>query len=92
MKKAFGIVVTAVLLTATGSFAQESETDQAQPSEKKICKSEKMTGSLTRVRRTCMTKAQWDAVAEANRKAAGDFVRNSQNNQSVGRGQTLAAD
>jgi hypothetical protein len=28
--------------------------------EKKICRSEKMTGSLTRVRRICLTARQWD--------------------------------
>lgn len=36
------------------------------PAEKRICKKTKVTGSLTRSRRTCMTESQWnDATARA---------------------------
>jgi len=93
--RTIGILIGAAgLALATGAIAADPETDAQQeaPKERKICKSEKMTGSLTRVRRTCLTQAQWDEVAERSRRATNDFVRNSQNSQSPGRGQTLSAD
>ncbi len=43
--------------------------------EKKVCRSEKVTGSLTKVRRTCMTQAQWDKLAADSQKAHAETVR-----------------
>ncbi len=45
--------------------------------EKKICRSEKVTGSLTRVNRTCLTKAEWDAIEAKTRENVGDIQRNA---------------
>ncbi|HEY6816483.1 MAG TPA: hypothetical protein VI168_13160 [Croceibacterium sp.] len=66
-------------MTATGALAAAPAAEQAeQPArEKKICKSEKMTGSLTRVRRTCLTQAEWDRLAEGSRDNVNDIVRDS---------------
>lgn len=44
--------------------------------DKKVCKSERMTGSLTRAIRTCKTQAEWSQVAEATNKSIEDLNRN----------------
>lgn len=43
--------------------------------EKKICRTETVTGSLVAKRRTCMTKAEWDQLADNTRKTMGDMSR-----------------
>ncbi len=74
------IVAAAILLTATGALAEETTGETAAKQEKKICKTEKMTGSLTRVRRTCLTQAQWDRLAELTRKGVDDLDRRAGTN------------
>jgi hypothetical protein len=79
MKCKHFLLASAVLLaTGTMSFAAEpsakTEGSQAAKQEKKICKSEKLTGSLTRVRRTCLTQAQWDDLAESTRRSVRGIV------------------
>jgi len=53
-----GIVALAVILATTGAAAADPQPDPQQ-SEKKICRTEKATGSLTRRTRICLTEAQW---------------------------------
>jgi hypothetical protein len=46
-----------------------STAGQAQapaPAEKKVCKSEAVTGSIMK-KKTCRTKAEWDAMTAASR-------------------------
>lgn len=57
MKKT-GILVAIALMTSTGAMAADDQPDAAK--EKKVCKSQKITGSLTKVNRVCKTQAQWD--------------------------------
>ena len=52
---------------APETAAQEAEQDK----EEKICRTEKVTGSLTRRQRICMTRAEWDAVHGKTRDAVG---------------------
>jgi hypothetical protein len=74
----FGVVAAAaVFLLASGAAAAEPEEQEASKAEKKVCKSEKMTGSLTRVRRICKTQREWDLIAEAARKGVSDLDRQS---------------
>ena len=68
------ILATAILLTASGVSAAEpaeagasasseaTDSQAAAPEEKKICRTEKATGSLTRRTRVCLTAAQWRDV------------------------------
>jgi len=82
MKYRHFLLATAVSLTAgTMSFAAEpsakTEGGQDAKQEKKICKSEKLTGSLTRVQRTCMTKAEWDRLAEGTNKNIDALTRDA---------------
>ena len=55
----------AALVAATPASADDK--DASAPKEKKICKSEKITGSLTRVRRICLTEAEWKALHDQTR-------------------------
>ncbi|MBN9507189.1 MAG: hypothetical protein J0I69_14325 [Altererythrobacter sp.] len=66
--KTLAIAIAAIAMTATGAAAAEPKADNEAKQEKKICKSEKMTGSLTRVRRTCLTQSEWDQLAENTRR------------------------
>ena len=68
--KTIGIVLATFLLAATSGTAVGAapETEQAAEKEKKICKNEKITGSLTRVRRVCLTQREWDRLAEIARR------------------------
>jgi hypothetical protein len=47
---------------------------EASAKEKKICRTETVTGSLIAKRRICMTKAEWDKVEEANRQTVDKFT------------------
>lgn len=52
----------AILMLGMTSAAGASEPSDATK-EKKVCKSEKITGSLTRVRRVCLTQREWDRIS-----------------------------
>lgn len=58
---------------ATPAQATSSENDDAaeaqedDPSQEVICRRERVTGSLTRVRRTCLTRAEWDEIESETR-------------------------
>lgn len=60
-----GVAAAALLMASSGALATEpgapATQDQAQQ-EKKICRTDRATGSLTRRTRICMTRAQWDAL------------------------------
>jgi hypothetical protein len=71
-----------VLMAATGVSAQDPGVEQPSAPEKKICKTRKMTGSLTRRTRTCLTQAQWDRLAEGARKNIDSLARDA--NQAQG--------
>ena len=66
MKSIFVVAALAMAVTGVAATAQEAETDSSQ--EKKICRTSKMTGSLTRRTRICMTEAEWRELATRTRK------------------------
>jgi len=77
MIKAFGVsAAAALLLAATGASAAAPQEAEAKP-EKKICKSQKMTGSLTRVTRICKTRTEWNELADANSRALDRMGRSA---------------
>jgi hypothetical protein len=49
--------------------------DAAEQKEKKICRTERATGSLTRRTRICMTEAQWREVNADTRRGMDDMTR-----------------
>lgn len=56
-------IVCALAMTSTTALAAEKKSDP----DAVICKREKQTTTRF-TKRTCMTKAQWDALAEQNRR------------------------
>lgn len=63
----------AAMAQTDGAAAPAS--DQPAP-DKKICKKSKTTGSLTRVKRRCMTEAQWTEEADRARRSVENIQRN----------------
>jgi hypothetical protein len=61
--------------------AQEAAQVAAQPErkERQICRREQVSGTRLRGPRVCMTKSEWDAVADTAR----EDLTNSQNRQRV---------
>ena len=70
MKKT-GILVAIALMTSTGVMAADEQPDAAK--EKKICKTQKVTGSLTRVNRICMTEAEWRELNDRTRRGVDEM-------------------
>jgi hypothetical protein len=75
-------ILGAALLVAAGGVlaappqeqpAQQSAQQAAQP-EKKICRTERATGSLTRRTRICLTAAQWREINDRTRHGIDEFV------------------
>lgn len=66
-----------VVMAATGVSASANE--GSKPTEKKkekmICKSDGVTGSRLKSKRTCMTAQQWDELRAQTQKDIGDFTR-----------------
>ena len=53
--------------------ASPAEATAAAADEKKICRTEKATGSLTRRNRICLTAAQWRDVHDRTRRGVGEL-------------------
>ncbi len=75
-----------VLLAATLAFAvavpalagdAKEATGQEAPKEKKICRTETVTGSLISKRRICMTKAEWDQLAQRSKNGIDKYTSRS---------------
>lgn len=62
-----GFLAAMMLLASSASFATEPNDAEARQ-EKKICRVEKATGSLTRRTRICLTEAQWRELNNRTRK------------------------
>lgn len=81
--QAIAIGVLAMGGFATGSVAIAAEPTQNAPVDPKndpdkvVCKSEKMTGSRTKTRRICMTRAEWDNLASRTKRGMDDFNRSA---------------
>jgi hypothetical protein len=61
----------AVAVSAPG-FAKDDGTASA-PKEKKVCKTERVTGSLVSKRRICLTQDQWDKIAADTKKNMDEY-------------------
>ncbi len=86
------MLATVLLTTGIAAFAAEPNTEakkgqsahkQDAQKEKRICRSEKLTGSLTRVRRVCLTRSEWDRLAEGTRKNVHELERDANQVQAV---------
>jgi hypothetical protein len=68
MKMANLIAVAGLVLVSTTASAQQIQTPPTDRAEKKICKTDRTTGSLTRRTRVCLTQREWDQAADISRK------------------------
>jgi|SRR5690606_7728703 len=81
--KALGLLGAALLATTASALAAAPEDDDTKSEareatkEKKICRTEKMTGSLTRVRRICLTRSEWSRLAEGTQKNVDAITRDA---------------
>lgn len=74
MKHIVLAAAVALALTGPAALAQESQEPQEEPArEKKICRTDRMTGSLTRRTRICMTEAQWRELNARTRKGLDEM-------------------
>lgn len=67
------VLVLAVGSAATAVGAAAPPADQPAQQEKKICRSEKMTGSLTRRTRICMTEREWRELNDRTRRGVNEL-------------------
>jgi hypothetical protein len=71
---------------AEGGAAAEAPVEQAAATPgkpKKVCRSEKVTGSLTRVRRTCLTVEEWAHIESRTRDEVGKLQRGAAGSTAV---------
>lgn len=86
MKKS-SMIALAILAGAFAAPALAGDTDTAATSgteaaataekEKPICRSQKITGTRSKVRRLCLTPTEWAALAEQTRKNMDEFNRST---------------
>ena len=79
--RVLGAAMLFVTASALAAPPQEQPTQQAaqqaaQP-EKKVCRTERVTGSLTRRARICLTETQWREVYDRTRTGHDDFIRDA---------------
>jgi hypothetical protein len=77
-----------ILMATTGvaAAAQEARSEQAPPEqqeEKKICRTERATGSLTRRTRVCMTAAQWREINARTYKGVSELQGSASGSQAI---------
>jgi hypothetical protein len=74
----FTYLLAAALTVSLAAPALAGDGDKAPdaPKEKKICRTERVTGSLVAQRRICMTKAEWDKLAQQTKNDIEDIQRN----------------
>ncbi|MGZ3171917.1 MAG: hypothetical protein ACXWJC_02385 [Croceibacterium sp.] len=76
----FKVLLAAALVVAVSApaLADEKAKDNgtaAPAQEKKVCRTETVTGSLVAKRRICLTQAQWDEMAANTRKDLNNLNR-----------------
>lgn len=75
MKK-IGIAAVTALALAWGAPASADEGNTAKDDPNRvICKSDPSTGTRIRKSRKCMTKAQWDELADKTKQNIDDYSR-----------------
>ena len=79
MKKLCAVALM-LLLPVSGAMATDSEDTAKSDKEKLICKTEKVTGSRVKSKRTCMTVERWEEVRASARQGVDDLVRSTGRN------------
>lgn len=72
---------------ATAAAAQAEDGDeQEEPSaedQEVVCRTQRVTGSLTRRNRVCQTRAQWDAQENNTQRGLREFNRDAAGGQAI---------
>jgi hypothetical protein len=71
-----GLIVTAPAMAQTNETAPQPV--PAPKKEKKICRSEPVTGSILGGKSTCHTQAEWVQIDNANRDVTDNALRSAQ--------------
>jgi hypothetical protein len=76
MKPSVKILLIVGLIAADSSvvLAQRTRTAASDEQDRLICRRMPETGSLVRARRQCFTRAQWDRIAESQRRGASRMI------------------
>jgi len=83
MKSIFLAAAMAMAVTGGAASAQEAQEAPEAPPEKKICRTERATGSLTRRTRTCLTEAQWRELNSRTYKGVSEMQGQASGGQAV---------
>ena len=59
---------------APGEQVALADSEQTPQEERKICRTDRVTGSLTRRNRICLTRAQWREVHDRTRRGVDEMV------------------
>lgn len=73
---AFALLIAVAALAPAAAQAPPAAAPAAAPVDKGkeiVCKRDKETGSLVKVKRTCLTRQQWAYVQETNQQFARDL-------------------
>lgn len=62
---------------ASAQTEGEGEAEEEDPGEEVICRTERVTGSLTRRTRTCLTRNEWNGVEARTRDELNRMGRNA---------------
>ena len=73
----------AMAVTAGSDSAMDAQAAPEAPREKKICRTERATGSLTRRTRICMTEAQWRELNSRTYKGVSEMQGEASGGQAV---------
>jgi len=87
MKPATWAATILMAATSVAAAAQDAQSQQApaqqQQEEKKICRTERATGSLTRRTRVCMTAEQWREINSKTYRGVTEMQGTSSGGQAV---------
>ena len=65
------------------SATQEKQDEEDEYLQKVVCRTERVTGSLTRVNRTCMTRQEWNMLRERTSRSVEDMNRKSNQYEAI---------
>lgn len=62
------------------SQGTDTDADTDKDASKRVCRTQPVTGSRTRVNRICMTRAEWAALSRNTQQGINDFVGSARPN------------
>jgi hypothetical protein len=71
------LAVSAPALAGDKDKSADKDTSAEAAKEKKICRTETVTGSLVSKRRICMTAAEWNELASKSKQNVDNFTKDA---------------